>query len=48
MLYSIRKSKEYCNAMTGKGKGRAIPVQAWAGPEISRTLRLQDFMKVGT
>jgi hypothetical protein len=48
MHYSIRRGKEYCNAMTGKGKGRAIPVQAWTGLEVSRTLRLQDFMTVGT
>ena len=27
-----------------KGKGKAIPVQAWTGPEASRRLRLPDFM----
>jgi len=26
-----------------KGKGKAIPLQAWAGPEGSRSLRLPDF-----
>jgi hypothetical protein len=31
-----------------KGKGKAIPLQAWAGPEVSRRLRLPDFKTVGT
>jgi len=31
-----------------KGKGKAIPLQAWAGPEGSRKLKLPDFMTVGT
>jgi len=29
-------------------KGKGIPVQALAGPEISRRLRLADFKTVGT
>jgi len=32
----------------GKGNGKAIPVQAWTGPEGSRRLRLPDFMTLGT
>ena len=32
----------------GKGKGKAIPLQAWTGPEGSRRLRLPDFKTVGT
>jgi len=28
----------------GKGKGKAVPLQAWTGPEGSRKLRLPDFM----
>ena len=28
----------------GKGKGKAIPLQAWSGPEGSRKLRFPDFM----
>ena len=32
----------------GKGKGKAIPLQAWTGPEGSRRLRLQDFKTIGT
>jgi len=29
-------------------KSKAIPLQAWTGPEGSRTLRLPDFKKIGT
>jgi len=32
----------------GKGKGKAIPLQAWTGPEGFRKLRLPDFMTFGT
>jgi len=27
-----------------KGKGKAVPLQAWSGPESSRKLRFPDFM----
>jgi len=27
-----------------KGKGKAVPLQVWAGPEGSRKLRLPDFV----
>jgi hypothetical protein len=27
-----------------KGKGKAVPLQAWGGPEDSRKLRFPDFM----
>jgi len=30
------------------GKGKAIPLQAWTGPESSRSLRLPDFKTVNT
>jgi hypothetical protein len=26
------------------GKGKAVPLQAWSGPEGSRKLRFPDFM----
>ena len=26
-------------------KGKAVPLQAWSGPEASRKLRFPDFMK---
>jgi len=31
-----------------KGKGKAIPLQAWTGPEGSRMLRLPDFKTIDT
>jgi hypothetical protein len=34
--------------INGKGKGTAIPLQAWTGPEGSRRLRLPDLKTVGT
>jgi len=32
----------------GKGKGKAIPLQVWTGPEGSRRLRHPDFKTIGT
>ena len=29
-----------------KGKGKAVPLQAWSGPEVSRKLRFPDFIKM--
>ena len=29
-------------------KGKAVPLQAWSGPEVSRNLRFPDFMKTST
>jgi len=29
-------------------KAKAIPLQAWTGPEGSRRLRLPDFKTIGT
>jgi len=34
--------------LIGKGKGKAIPLQSWAGPEGSRRLRLPDLKTIGT
>jgi hypothetical protein len=31
-----------------KQKQKAIPLQAWTGPEGSRRLRLPDFKTIGT
>ena len=31
-------------AYTGTFKGKAVPLQAWSGPEVSRKLRFADFM----
>jgi hypothetical protein len=30
------------------GRGKAIPLQAWTGPEGSRRLRLPDFKTIDT
>jgi len=32
----------------GKGKGKAIPLHAWTGPEGSGRLRLPDFKTIST
>jgi len=32
----------------GKDIGKAIPLQAWTGPEGSRRLRLPNFETIGT
>jgi len=32
----------------GKGKGKAIPLQAWTGLEVSRRLGFPDFKAIGT
>jgi hypothetical protein len=42
-LTGIHKQKD-----RGKGKGKAIPLQAWTGPEYSRRLRLPDFKTIAT
>jgi len=34
--------------MCSEGKGKAIPLQSWTGPEGSRRLRLPDFKTFGT
>jgi len=34
----------YRNLKEGKGKDKAVPLQAWSGPEGSRKLRFPDFM----
>jgi len=39
---------ELTEVAIGKGKGKAIPLQACTGPEGSRSLRLSDFKTVGT
>ena len=30
--------------LEGKKKGKAVPLQAWSGPEGSRKVRFPDFM----
>jgi len=42
-------NREFSNVFEGDipslfGKGKAVPLQAWSGPEGSRKLRFPDFM----
>jgi hypothetical protein len=36
------------HASADRDKGKAIPIQAWTGPEDSRRLKLPDFKTIGT
>ena len=40
----IIRSTQTVVTNTGKGKSKAVPLQAWGGPEGSRKLRFPDFM----
>jgi hypothetical protein len=44
--WCFEKNKQRLCSMSKKGK--AIPLQAWTGPEGSRRLRLPDFKTIGT
>jgi len=37
-------SKYVWRCVRGKGKGKAVPLQTWTGPEGSKKLRFPDFM----
>jgi len=41
-------SKRVTKAEVSIFKRKAIPLQAWTGPEGSRRLRLPDFKTIGT
>jgi len=52
-LYCVLLQASPCNlygeqsgngAGISPGKGKAVPLQAWSGPEGSRNLRFPDFM----
>jgi hypothetical protein len=47
-LSSFITNEKLIKSVKGKGKGKAISLHAWTGPEGSRTLRLPDFKTVGT
>jgi len=47
-LKCLLGTKEAKNLNEGCLKGKAIPLQAWTGPEGSRRLRLPDFKIIGT
>jgi hypothetical protein len=43
------QNTEFLNVKPGgRGKGKAIPLQAWTGPEDSTKLRFPDFKIIGT
>jgi hypothetical protein len=44
--YSLFKKEQPLKEI-GKDKGKAIPLQAWTGPEGSRRLMLPDFKTFG-
>jgi hypothetical protein len=43
-LNAMLNPKCHVLALLGKSKGKAVPLQAWAGPDGSRKLRFPDFM----
>jgi hypothetical protein len=48
MSFRQRQGEEVALHVKGKGKGKAIPLQALTGHEGSRRLRLPDFKTIGT
>jgi len=46
--YSTLTGQHKCVTFLGNGKCKAIPLQAWTGPEGSRKMRLPDFKTIGT
>ena len=48
LLYLCSKGTNFSVFIEDKGKGKAIPLQAWIGPEDSRRLRLPDLKTIVT
>jgi hypothetical protein len=48
ILYPITPPPPNLAVHEVKDKGKAIPLQAWTGPESSRRLRFPDFKTLGT
>ena len=42
--YFVLISIPFVPTSAGKGKGKAVPLQAWTGPEVSTKLRFPDYM----
>ena len=42
--FSVHSNGYFARFLWGEGKGKAVPLQAWNGPEVSRKFRLPDFM----
>jgi len=47
-FYIILVTKLLFGQKHNNKKGKAIPLQAWTGPEGSKRLRLPDFKTIGT
>ena len=41
---SIHRTTQVITEQHNNSKGKAVPLQAWGGPEGSRKLRFPDFM----
>jgi hypothetical protein len=48
MMQNIRTVVSVAYRVERSKKGKAIPLQAWTGPEGSKRLRLPDFKTIGT
>ena len=46
--YSVSVSRTSNQANLDPGKGKAVPLHAWSGPEGSRKLRFPDYMTIVT
>jgi len=44
----VKMQQRYKELNISKGKGKAIPLQAWTDPEVSRRFRLPDFKTIST
>jgi len=44
----VQSNTNVYSVITIKGKGKAIPLQAWRDPEVSRRLRLPELKTMGT
>ena len=47
-IFTVTPCINDTNCLIVQLKGKAIPLQAWRGPEVSRRLRLPDFKTIGT
>jgi len=45
MTLKLIEQRIYLLKVMAVKKGKAVPLQAWSGPEGSRKLRFPDFMK---
>jgi len=48
VMYKKIQGRVCLPSIAETGKGKAIPLQAWTGPEGSKRLRLPDFKKIRT